>query len=232
VIVDVSEALHKMLSTDVEPRLDVRLFEDANIFRRNYIYVEPVDTVLRRHEPSLRLIYERATKLRGTNMGAGIGNQMVSFTDWKDLCRHFCLYDGDTTEREVTLSFVWSRMRVVDEDQPRSRACLTHLAFEDFLEAICRLAALKVFPTESEMEEAGTTNPGVFLLKLKRELPERYYQMLRERRTPWGGSPPPQLERAIDYMCQYLIAMIEGEKGSGKLTAKEVRLFLKSRDKE
>ena len=58
---------------------------------------------------------------------------------------HLQLYhDLDFREREVALTFVWSRMRVLNEAPLKSRVKLTQLAFEDFVEALVRIAITKV----------------------------------------------------------------------------------------
>ena len=49
--------------------------------------------------------------------------------------RDLRLADRALTQRFVTLIFVWSRMRVVDEASAKERARLLQLSFEDFLEA-------------------------------------------------------------------------------------------------
>lgn len=84
------------------------------MFRR-YTYNERVDRVLRKYEISLRLIFDRLTRLKGQNAAAGIANSMVGFEAWKDFIRIFLLYDVDITERHVSLAFVWSRMKVCEE---------------------------------------------------------------------------------------------------------------------
>ena len=135
VVVDVSEAVHRMFSHDIDPQLDPKIFVEGNDFRRKYAYIEEVDVVLRKHEDSLRLIFERACRMRGQNAARGIANKLVSFECWRDVCRLFNLVDVDLTERDATLAFVWSRMRVVDEQADRGRIQLTHLSFEDFVRA-------------------------------------------------------------------------------------------------
>lgn len=66
--VDTSDALHHMFSTDIEPRLDQKVFCEPNEFRSAHAYTEEVDTVLRQFESSLRLVYERASLPAARNM--------------------------------------------------------------------------------------------------------------------------------------------------------------------
>lgn len=79
-VVDVSDALHRMFSRDIDPRMDPKVFCEPNEFRTAHTYTEPVDTVLRSFETSLRLLFDRACKLRGQSAAAGIRNKLVRAT--------------------------------------------------------------------------------------------------------------------------------------------------------
>ena len=207
-IADVSTAVEQLLSADVEPRLDPKVFAPSNDFRTSHCYVESTDDVLRKYEDSLRLIFERACKLDGQDLSKGIANKMVSFASWKEVCKRFELVNLDLTERDVTLAFAMSRMRVSDEQVEKSRILLTHLAFEDFLEAICRLATRKAFPTVQEIEAAGDdgiTNAGQYLLRLRGLSPEEHDTMIRSRQQVWGSEPLQPFELCIEHMCSLLM---------------------------
>ena len=99
------------------------------------------------------------------------------------------MVDTDCTDRDGTLCFSWSKMWTIDEQQTKARIKMTHLCFEDFLEALCRLAVLKALPTMDELAEAECANAGEFLLRQQSGSPERHSQFLQTRRTPWGHLP-------------------------------------------
>ena len=233
-IIDVSEATHRMLVQDIEPSLDPTIFLEANEFRTKHTYTEEVDDVLRKHEVSLRLIYERACKLRGTAASKGIANKLVSFDCWKDVSRIFTIVADDLTERDCTLAFVWSRMRVIDEQSDIGRIKLTHLSFEDFLEALCRCSVCKAWPTREEMEAAESANAGVHLLNLQRDDPVAYDKLLEERNVAWGATPRQRVSYCVEHFCSYLIAICQLGKGDapyngvGPLTEKEVNAFMRA----
>jgi hypothetical protein len=90
----VSDAVHRLFSVDVEPRLDPKVFVEGNDFRKTHAYLQVVDKVLRKWESSLRIIFERLTKLNGQSSAAGIANKMVDFDTWKDFARLFDLFDN------------------------------------------------------------------------------------------------------------------------------------------
>jgi len=227
ILPDVSEAVHRMLSVDIEPHLDPLIFVEGNDFRDRHTYNEECDSVLRKHEASLRLIYERSCKLRGQSAAKGIANKLVDYDTWKDICRLFELVDVDLTERDATLAFVWSRMRVIDEQSSHGRIQLTYLSFEDFLEAICRCAACKAWPTRDEIEAAETGNAGVHMYNLRRDNPEEYAAWLHTRNIPWGHLPKQHMSLCVDNMCWHLVVMCQqGKHGEPTLSDKEVNAFM------
>ena len=224
---DVSEALERLLRVDVEPNLDRQVFVEGNVFRDRYIYNEPVDVILWRHEANLRLIFEKLTRLKGQNAAAGIANKMVSFETWKEFARIFELYGDDLTERHITLAFVWSRMKVIDEEDPKTRVKLTHLAYEDFVEAICRLAAHKALPTDDELAKAESNCAGMYLRQMQADQPDEYADLISSRARPWASQPLLRMERCVEHMCSILV--VTGQCGRGdnaQLTEKEAASFM------
>ena len=75
-------------------------------------------------------------------------------------------------------------MRVIDEALPRSRAKMTQLAFEDFLEALARVSAMKATPTDDEVAAAGCEDGGQWLLRLA-EWPREYAAFTSQRAVGW-----------------------------------------------
>ena len=66
--------------------------------------------------------------------------KLLCFNDWNLLLKHLDFYDEAFQQREGTLCFAHSRMRCIDEESARGEKKKNHLNFEDFLEAITRLA--------------------------------------------------------------------------------------------
>ena len=62
-------------------------------------------------------------------------------------------------------------MRCIDEESKRGENRLKHLAFEDFLEALCRCAVCKSWPTRDEIDvitpSDGRCRPGNMYERMK-----------------------------------------------------------------
>ena len=237
---DVSTALNRLFTNDLRPKADPVIFSPANAFRA-HCYTEEVDDVLRLHEDALRLIYTAICNLKPMSMElGGMANLLFTHSDWLDFLRIFKLVDLDVTDNDGTLCFCWGKMVTINEQNPKDRIKLTHASFEDFLEALCRLAAMKGLPTDKEIANQAAEdgepdgNAGIFLLKLA-DVPADYDTFLQERHTEWGKLPTAQpLARCVDHLCEVLIVFCQGGKERTnrdglKLTQKQVNNTFKGK---
>ena len=203
-LADVSDAIERLVRDDLSRAVTVLpefLTQDSNLFRRRFCYHEAVDVALRRHEASLRALYNRYA----TGGAAGGGEQLqrrgnakevekmsstslLGLDEWSKLVTDLRLVDAGFSPRLVTLTYVWCRMRVVDE--MKSRVKLTNLHFEDFLEAIVRCATTKPWPSADEVRAAGCLDAGHFVLELQADSQQLYSQWVDDRKRPWlvGGA--------------------------------------------
>jgi hypothetical protein len=134
----------------------------------------------------------------------------------------------DLTERHITLAFVACIMKVIDDENPRTRVKLTHLAFEDWLEAICRLAACKSLPTDEQLKAAECESAGLYLRQLKADSPDEFDELIEAGARPWGAEPRMLIERCVDHMCSILIVTAQQGKGDCvQLTEKEAAAFIR-----
>ena len=220
---DVSTALMRLLEQDIRPRADPACLTHPNAFRKA-VYVAAVDEVLRRHEPSLRLLFVGMCGLKPVTMeNGGLANGLATFANWRELLRLLDMYGPDLVERDACLCFAWSKMVTVNEQSTKDRIKMTHMAFEDFLEALCRVACLKALPTDDEIRAADAAggsaggNAGTHLIRLQ-EAPAEYDAFLLQRRTPWGKMPadgkgkPVPIERCVEHLCELLIVTCQGGK--------------------
>lgn len=210
-VVDVSRAVQKLIEDEIRPRADPRMFSPANQFRE-LIYVEEVCVVLRRHEASLRLIYEELCALKPKTLEHnGLANRLISYPNFLDGLRLFNLVNVDLAERIGTASFVASRMKTINDQLPKSRIKMMHLNFLDFLEALCRLSTIKALPTDKEIQEAGYEDACTYLLQLANEEQDEYQELLKTREGTWGVPPTLQpIDRCVEFMCHLLIVQCQG----------------------
>lgn len=222
-LTDVSEAVLRLLSRDIEPKLSAKAFSRPNVFRRDHCYVEGVDKVLREHEVSLRRIF---AGLCAANGKTAADAQLLSLGEWKDFLRALDLMKADITERDCTLCFSWSRMCVIDERTERGHVRESSLPFEGFLEALCRLSVLKALPTDEEISAAGCDDAAAYLEQIRFENDEAFQELLKTRATEWGQEPAQPLSRCLAHLLSIIIFEIEHATQSGggdkELSEKEV----------
>ena len=120
-------------------------------------------------------------------------------------------------------------MCVADPYMARSEVRASHLPFEGFLEALCRVAALKALPDDAALEVGGFANAGAFLCHLRENAsPEEHAAFLKRGANEWGEPPKQPLARCVDHLIAYVLFMIErGTRGDDdmKLDEKEVALY-------
>jgi hypothetical protein len=244
-LADISLAVDALFERILCPKTEPSLSVAANDYRRT-IYIEEIDVVLRRHEAALRMLYAGTCALEQSS--SLLGNKTVSIHGWRTFARRCGLVDLDLTERDATLCFSFSRMLVVDaERDSKSGVKRTHLSFEDFLECLCRCAALKGFPTDDEIAQAAAEgdgkaagsppNAGSLLLHMAKVEPAQYESLLRERALPWGEPPTIQpLHRCVEHLIHVVVVFFQGGRRRTAtdfhLTPRQVRWgFQSSRDR-
>ena len=114
---------------------------------------------------------------------------------------------------------------------------ITTLGFEDFLEAFVRTATIKALPTDAEIDQAGLSDAGQFLLSMQRKRPEAYQDFLRERAVNplhpelHPGAPQP-VARCVEHLCMLMVRVVERAtqaEGDAKVALMEAtKLDLKS----
>ena len=123
----------------------------------------------------------------------------------------------------------------------RGGAGRTHLSFEDFLEALCRVAGLLALPTDAEVAEGAHVHAGEYLAAMQRDEPEELAKFRLSRRGAWGvptHSPKNRVaphyqpvERCIDHTVQLMAGIMQKsgaryDDDSNIVSAKEACTFL------
>lgn len=105
---------------------------------------------------------------------------------------------------------------------------MTHLAFEDFLEALTRIAILKSWPTPDEIAASGASGAGRFLLGLKTDNPDAYAELKRARAVSWGAMARQHVSQCVEHLCSLMVATCQEGKGDDRyLTEQQVAKFVK-----
>ena len=102
-------------------------------------------------------------------------------------------------------------------------------------QALCRIAGLKSFPTDGEIESSDHDNAATYLLNLAIDDPEAYKALLCERAASWGEPPTLQpLARCVEHLCHLIIVHCQGglkrkpsARDSFALTERDVRAGLR-----
>ena len=84
-----------------------------------------------------------------------------------------------------------------------------HLQFEDFLEAIVRLSTMTGWPTDAEIDRAGYTDAGEYLLSLQ-PFSAVYERFAAEHAAAWDEEPRQPIERCVDHLISWVIRVVEG----------------------
>ena len=227
IIVDVSEAVERLFSVDIQAKMGSHL-DDPNVFRRDELYSREVSAVLAFHSESLSNIFVGIA-----GVGGGPGTASLDMDEWLASLRALDFIGQDVTERDAVLCFTWSRLIVTDTTSLRGGRKDSSLSLDGWVEAMCRLAALKALPTFPEIQDALLANGGEYMEMLKRTDSEAYAAFMEERSTPWGQFPTTHpLFHCVAHVVEMSIHTIESHlnvvAGDGVLTQKEVRKWIAS----
>ena len=213
----VAEALKALLEQDLQPKLELqpRIFRRPDVFRKAHCYHPDADLALKSFEADLRLLFG-AMDFKGRSL--------IEVSDWRGFCRGSDLFAPDCSERDVMLAFSWSRMAVADEQTERGHFKELCLPFEGFMEALCRLAALKMLPTEQEMKDAGHTDAGSFFFNMRKTDEEGYKRLLLERAPGWGAEPEQPMNVCITRLFEIIVFAIDMKTGGTGLASQDLNM--------
>lgn len=208
---NVADAVARLIAVYVGSKLGAQVTRDPDAFRRNYCYGKHVTAVLKRNEATLRTCYECVSRL-SYDGEVKTSTQTLPLDQWLRAMRALGMMDVDLSERDALRCFSASRMVVGNHQSTRGRHEDTHLPFEGFLEALCRVAAQKALPTEEEIDEwaraAGPpTRPdaGEYMASLRTSRPKVANALLKSRKIDWCGAIPVQgFERRVEHTISLL----------------------------
>ena len=235
----VAEAL-EWLCAEIEAGCPPEVHQDSNSFRRHRCYSEQVDLALRRHQDSLKRIFLAYSSLNLNLSDEFLRRGMMSVGEWVACLEHLGFFET----RQITLLgakliFKWSIIRggVAANYHTVSVQRLRNLHFEDFLEALVRIACIIALPTDWELSEAGAQDAGDFLLALYEDgKPDELERFVETRRVSWMHEPAQRVESCVTHLLSVVVRTIEentSRASHGKvdirLTKAEVAEFLERR---
>jgi hypothetical protein len=207
------------------------------------MYTEGVDAILRKNLDMLRAIFDAFAYEEKPNLSDEPNpfatKEGLSWDNWLQLVDAFAWLDRTFTSRDAGNVYVWSRMWAFDDGSVAARRKVTNLWFEDFLEAIVRVATMKSLPDMQEVIYAGFSDCGEYLMELKAtgekiELRDcvvsaAYDKFCQEHPASWDKKPAMDTEDLVEHMCMFIKRTIEtklGKPTSGKeLTKREIMKF-------
>jgi len=226
---EVSLAVEHLLAVDMLPRLRVANGElpIADTFRATHCYLESTSDELSRHLPSLRLVYSAVAEGSGLIGDELKSRTLIGYDEWQEMLDRLGWVDSQFGERDCSLCFILSRMRAVRESHLNGRAKVLQLSFEDFLEALVRVAVKKALPTDEEVRQSGLSDGGELILSLQIE-PALWSAFLASHDAPLNQPA----HRAIAHLLSLMMRQVGGRSRGAddlKLTAAEVSAFVKGR---
>ena len=214
---DVSEALEELFHA-VTTQASREVLQNGFVFRRNHCYTEETDLALRAHEPALRILFTKYSQGEGVSQDSKElmkqnpslrivtrTNKMVSPGGWMCICRDLAFIGDDLSLDDARLIFQWSRMRVIDEDDPAARQRIENLTFWGFLEGVVRVSQSKAMPTDEEVEKSGYADGGTFLIRLKAEDPTAYREFIKKNDRAWWETTRQPIHKKISILLNLVM---------------------------
>jgi len=220
-LADVSEAVERLFR-QIAATIGVSTLPVPDVFRSDGCYTPEVCAVLFHHLGSMRTLYSCLVELDPRK-------GLLTYRAWNAFIHASGLIGEDSSERESTLCFIWSVTAVVDGQTVAGKLKEENLPFEGFLEALCRMATVKVLPTDDEVSDNGCSDAGTYIRWL--ELNDRIAlsRLQNERACEFGQWPDQPLHRCVDHLIHMIIRTIENtdESGGGSvvLSAAEFKLW-------
>ena len=137
--------------------------------------------------------------------------RLMGIGEWLSFVAHMGLFDSNQLSLfGAKCAFKWSRIRSCVDASVSAEARLRHLSYEDFLEAIVRLASVIALPTDKEIAAAGAADAGDFLVSLKSSGRKALDEFVRANKHGWGHEPRQRSNRCVAHFIAYITRIVEG----------------------
>jgi len=218
----------KYLMRNVDAKIPPQLI-DRNIFRRDRLYNAGVLDTLLKYQKQIRILY---------SLCVGPDFNPITLAEFNWFMHRLDIFDDRKTRRltprEIHLMFTWSQTQVSDEIKARDDA--DSLAFDEFLEVICRLADVKDLPTADDLREHDFRHTVDALDSAVERLNDGEEPLIPRRKSSdfWGMDVKHErtLSERIDAFLDYAFAMINPDCGSILLGTFDQRAFVSAAEAE
>ncbi|KAL3920313.1 MAG: hypothetical protein SGPRY_005296 [Prymnesium sp.] len=208
-------ALERLLEQNVLPGMSAAALQNSNDFRRENCYVPAVDAELRAQEINLRAIFAAYTSKSSTPNTSSQIPRLMDYAQFLEFLSTIRFFSNDLSVREATLIFVWSRMRVIPQEDDMSEIRNSQMTFFDFLEAMVRVSMCKSLPLEERFEDLPSVDVHAFMVNVQ----VRSFLFLTTARGDWDkfvathsvkpGIPPLQpVQRCLKLMMSLIVSTI------------------------
>ena len=166
---------------------------------------------------TLRSIYAQYSSANEDPMSSVQSARLLSLGEWTRLIEDLALGGSGIEEgvprmllvHQIQLIFSWSRIRSVADYSNRSQVRLRHLLFEDFLEALVRMATMIPLPLDADISHMGCAHAGEYLMQLRGEGKAAVKAFFAARGQSWDHEPHQRIWRCVDHLLHYITHMIE-----------------------
>ena len=212
---NVAEAL-EAFCTHVRTLLPPLALLNGDEFRTRQCYQERTDSALRQYEPFLRNLFAAFSELENGSGGPKARqqgwacSQTMCIGEWLELCTDCGLIElGLVSPSTAMHAFSMSRLRGRNDYSTKQEARFRALYFEDFLEALVRLAYVIALPTAEELIETSAADAGDFLLALHVHADVQARQFVARRAASWLGPSRQRIHRCLEMMFSLMTRLVE-----------------------
>ena len=221
---DVAEALDKMCYSKLAGRLPREATQSSNAFRKAACYTEGTDLVLKRHEGTLRGLFDFYAALGTTSYDDEQhlrDRRLMSCGEWLNFLDATGLFEMRLIPsiHAALMAFQWSRIRSLSEYTNKAEIRLRSMHFEDFLEALVRLATIAAMPTREELDESEAHNVAEFLHALRDDTPGAYDHFVTSRTIGFFDVPPQRAHVLMAGMLDLIYANVAASLEAAAKTA-------------
>jgi len=146
------DAWSRLMDVVLLPAVAPEALLDPDEFRRERLYNEDVDILLKERRPFLEAVFDHYRQLACSLDNPG----RLDMVEWLEFMSESGLYHKYFTQREAKLAFIWARLRWRDESSSVAQWNRTRsLTFLDFLEALGRVADMVSPPPPEQLAKEG-----------------------------------------------------------------------------